>query len=246
MKKNLIIVAFAFMCLTAVYAAQANIITQWNFNSNPSDANTATGTTATSIGSGSIKLVGGVTVDSAGAFNDGSSNDTNTSDNSGYVTTNYPAQSTGNKTGGIEFDLSTAGYQSISISFDLRTSNTSSKCYRVQYSIDGTNFTDYGTAPFTGKGDNWNLNKLADLSAITGVNDNPNFKLRVVTEFDPDNPNQYTSANKNSGYATTGKYRWDMVTVSGVPVPEPSSVILLVAGLASGLGYLRLRRKHNA
>ncbi len=248
MKKNLIIITFVAFCLATASAANAVVITQWDFNSNPPDGSTATGTTAPNIGSGSIVLIGGVIEDTAGAFNTGSANDPNTADNSGYVTTNYPAQGTGNKTGGIELDVSTTGYESISLSFDLRTSNTSSKCFLAQYSTDGTNFIDYGTDanPFTGHGDQWNLNNLADLSAIAGVNDNPNFKLRMVSVFDPENPGQYTSAKASSGYATTGKYRWDMVTVSGVPVPEPSAFILLIAGFFAGLGYLRLRRKHNA
>jgi uncharacterized membrane protein YbhN (UPF0104 family) len=42
------------------------------------------------------------------------------------------------------------------------------------------------------------------------------------------------------------RYRFDMVTISGVPVPEPSAVILLFTCFFAGLGYLRLRRKHNA
>jgi hypothetical protein len=236
MKKNLIVIAFVAFCLATAFAAQADTITQWNFNNQ---------TTTPSTGSGSLVLVGGVLDNSYSIETDPADTSTDpASSNYSYSTTNYPAQGTASKTAGAEFDVSTAGYESISIAFDIRTSNTSSKFYTLQYSIDGVNFIDSGT-DFTGKGDDWNNDKEVDLSSISGVNDNPNFKIRVVSEFDPANNTSYTPAKASSTYAQTCKYRFDMVTVSGVPVPEPSAIILLVAGFATGLGYLRMRRKYN-
>ena len=44
-----------------VASSQAAILTQWNFNSTTSDANTSTGTTLPAIGTGTASLVGGVT-----------------------------------------------------------------------------------------------------------------------------------------------------------------------------------------
>jgi hypothetical protein len=236
MKKNLIVIAFVAFCLATAFTAQADTITQWNFNNQ---------TTTPSTGSGSLVLVGGVLDNSYSIETDlaNTSTDPATS-NYSYSTTNYPAQGTASKTAGAEFDVSTAGYESISIAFDIRTSNTSSKFYTLQYSIDGVNFINSGT-DFTGKGDNWNNDKEVDLSSILGVNDNPYFKIRVVSEFDPANNTSYTPAKASSTYGQTSKYRFDMVTVSGVPVPEPSAIILLVAGFATGLGYLRMRRKYN-
>lgn len=237
MKKNLIVIAFVVFCLATAFVAQADTITQWNFNDQ---------TTAPSTGSGSLVLVGGVADNSFSLETDSTNTSTDpASTNYTYSTTNYPAQGTASQTAGAEFDVSTAGYQSISISFDIRTSNTSSKFYTLQYSIDGVNFINSGI-DFTGKGDNWNNGKVVDLSSIAGVNDDSNLKIRVVSEFDPANNTSYTPAKASSTYAQTCKYRFDMVTVSGVPVPEPSTIILLVAGIATGLGCLRLRRKHNA
>lgn len=234
MKKKLIVIASVAFCLATVFTAQADTITQWNFNSQ---------TTTPSTGSGSLVLVGGVLDNSFSLETDPTNTSTDPAgSNYTYSTTNYPAQGTASKTAGAEFDVSTAGYESISISFDIRTSNTSSKFYTLQYSTDGFNFINSGT-DFTGKGDNWNNGKVVDLSSIAEVNDNPNFKIRVVSEFDPANNTQYTPAKATSTYATTCKYRFDMVTVSGVPVPEPSTIILLVAGFATGLGYLWMRRK---
>ena len=137
MKRNLIVIAFVAFCLATTFAAQADTITQWNFNNQ---------TTAPSTGSGSLVLVGGVTDNSFSLETDA----TNTSSdpagtNYTYSTTNYPAQGTASQTAGAEFDVSTAGYQSISIYFDIRTSNTSSKYYILQYSIDGVNFINSGT-----------------------------------------------------------------------------------------------------
>ena len=233
MKYCFIFFALVASCLTTGFSAHADIISQWSFNNS---------TTIPNIGSGSLQLVGGVTVDSF-VLESGAkiSSDTN-SPNYAYSTTNYPAQGTGNKTAGIEFDLSTVGYQAISISFDLRSSNTSSKCFRAQYSIDGTNFVDFGTKPFNGKGDDWNNGNLVDLSTITAVNDNPNFKFRVVTEFEAPN-SSYTSAKASSGYGPSGKYRFDMITVSGVTVPEPSTGVLLLSSIVAVLSCLWHRRK---
>lgn len=238
MKYVLIIFGVVASCLTTGFSVHADIISQWNFNNS---------TTTPNIGSGSLQLIGGVTVDSFSSETDSTNTSSDpASSNISYATTNYPAQGTGNKTAGIEFDLSTTGYQAISILFDLRSSNTSSKCFRAQYSIDSVNFVDFGTKPFNGKGDKWNDGNLVDLSAIVGVNDNPNFRFRVVSEFEAPN-SAYTSAKKPSdgsdGYKTSGKYRFDMVTVSGIAVPEPSSMVLLLSSLTAGLTCIFLHRK---
>jgi hypothetical protein len=230
--------------------ASAAVVTQWNFNSVINDGLTSTGTTLPFVGSGTASLVGGVTSPS---FNAGgttgiapaSSSDPASTDNSGWQTTNYPAQGTGNKTAGVQFAVNTTNYEDIIITFDVRHSNTSANTLRLQYSTDGgLNFIDANQYTFTpaptGTGDSW-YNRSADLSAIAGVENNANFVFRVVTEFAPSSSG-YLAARSTSTYGggVNGMtLRWDMVTINGTLVPTPGSIAL--TGLA-GLLVARRRR----
>src|SRR6266404_8561889 len=127
------------LCLAVLSSAAADVIAQWNFNSVPPDASTSTGTNRPSVGLGTASLVGGTTATYAA----GSTNDPATStDDTGWNTTHYVGQGTGNKTAGVQFNVSTLGYSNVVIRLDLRVSSTASK-YRLQYSTDGANFADY-------------------------------------------------------------------------------------------------------
>jgi hypothetical protein len=212
--------------------AQADVITQWNFNSTTPDSSTGTGTTLPSIGAGTASLVGGVTSSFASGASNGGSSDTAAADNSGWQTTGYAAQGTGDKSRGVQFAVSTLGFESITLSYDLRHSNTSARHELVQYSLDGLNFVDFTT--FSGAaGDTWFKNRTVDLSGIAGVADNASFAFRVVATFAP-GTSQYLPSQSSSNYGGNGTWRFDMVTVSGAPVtpvPEPETYALLAAGL---------------
>lgn len=211
--------------------AQADVITQWNFNSSPADSSLSTGTTLPSVGMGTASLLGVSGTFASGAANGGSS-DPATADNSGWQTTGYAAQGTGDKTRGVQFAVSTVGFEAITVSYDLRHSNTSARHELFQYSLDGLNFVDFTT--FAGAaGDTWFNNRTVDLSGIAGVADNASFAFRVVATFAP-GTSQYAASQSSSNYAGSGTWRFDMVTVSGAavtPVPEPETYALLAAGL---------------
>src|SRR5439155_14789536 len=187
-------------------------------NSTPPDTNTTTGVTTPSIGTGTASLVGGVSQ----AFFGGSTTDpaNSGSDNSGWSTTTYPAQGTGNKTAGVRFNVSTAGRQNISIRWDQRASNTGSKYVRLQYSTDGSSFVDFPTATVIAVATAFEP-KTNSLASFPAVNDNPNFAFRIVAEFESTaagTTNQgYAGASSGTtnGYATSGTVRFDMMTVSG-------------------------------
>jgi len=125
--------------------AQADIITQWNFNGTSSTTVAGGANSPTpSIGGGSASLVGGVTATAtfgSGTANGGSSDPAPTG-NFGWQTTTYAAQGTANRSSGVQFNVSTVGRQDIVISYDLRHSNTSSRYEQFQYSLNGIDFVD--------------------------------------------------------------------------------------------------------
>jgi hypothetical protein len=231
------------LAVTAI--AKADIVTQWNFNSNPSDGNPNTGTLTPNIGTGTASLVGGTTATFASGDASGGSSDPATGDDSGWNTTTYPAQGTGDRTRGVQFSASTAGFENITINWDQRHSNTSARHVQFQYSLDGTTFTDFGTLFQGTAGDTWFNNRTIDLSSIAGANNNANFAFRMVAAFDPAT-SLYAPSNSGSTYGTTGTWRFDMVTLNGTAsVPEPGT--LLLAGVTALVaGGARLMRRRGA
>ena len=226
--------AIAFTLLVASAAAQSQTLTKWNFNSVPPDASTATGSLLPSVGSGTATLVG-----TTGSFASGvGSTDPAATDNTGRGTTGYAAQGTGDRTRGVQFNVSTVGFNLIAVSWDQRLSNTAARSAQFQYSLNGTNFTDFG-AVFSGSpGDAWYNNRSVDLSSVTGVGNNANFAFRVVAAFEP-STSAYAPATTSSTYATTGTWRFDQVSVTAVP--EPGTYAMMLAGLAM-IGFMALRR----
>jgi|GEM_PF-182302 len=181
-------------------------ITQWNFNSPTPDNSTNTGTLDPVVGTGTANLLG-TNASFAAGFPSGAD------DNSGWNTTNYPLSGTGNKTEGVEFRVSTVGFESVIFNFDIRHSNTSANTVVVQYSTDGTNFVDFQT--FTvNQGDSW-FKRSLDFSSVTELNNNPNAVFRVVSAFDP-NLGNYRASTSTSNYNPSGTIRFDNVTFTGI------------------------------
>lgn len=231
--------------LAAIVAATAgaDVVTQWNFNgSSTSTVPGGVSSPTASTGSGSASLVGG-TVGSfaSGTANGGSSDPVNTSPpNYAWGTTTYAAPGTGSGTRGVQFNVSTLGFDSVTVSWDQRHSNTSSRFLQFQYSLDGINFTSAGLGSqndgiFQGtSGDTWFNGRSIDLSSIAGASNNASFAFRIVAIFDPAGSG-YVASNGTSTYAATGTWRFDMVTLNGNLVPAPGVLALLAtAGILGG------------
>lgn len=227
-------------------SAHAVIVAQWNFNSVVADGNPATGTIVPNIGAGSASLVGGVNgvfFTAADPTDINASSDPALVDNSGWHINNFPAQGTGDKTGGVRFNVSTAGMKDIVVNYDFRPGRRSAAHHVFQISTDGVNFTDYAT--FENRQSEtacaWFNGNSIDLSSVLDVNDNPAFAFRIVSTFAP-GVSAYAAARPSLPYADFANWRFDMVTVHAAPVPEPETYAMMLAGLGL-IGFAVTRRK---
>ncbi|HMP79694.1 MAG TPA: PEP-CTERM sorting domain-containing protein [Pirellulaceae bacterium] len=226
-------------------ALSADVITEWTFEGSVLTPSTGAGT-ASNVGGTSSTFATG----NGGGI--------------GWNTSTYPAQGNGSGTAGVQFLASTAGYKNITIDFDHRASGTASRWSQLQYTTDGTNWNAFGDNAGGLSPHDTFYSFNFDLSSISGVNNNPNFGIRVVSIFSPLAFNQNASLsygpnaaymranaqavyspNPGSGtgdYGTTGTWRFDNVKISGdqIVIPEPSA--LAVLGLIS-LAGLAIRRR---
>ena len=202
----------------------------WDFNSVPSDANTTTGSTDPSLGAGTLTLLPGNSVTfAAGTFADPASLG---DDNTGWNTTSYPGAGTSNKLAGVQFNVSTLGYDHVVLTWEQRNSDTASRYGRVQYSTDGVNFVDHTVTIKNGTGFQF---FKSDLSGISGANNNPNFAFRIVTEFQDtatgSGLHDYFPTTSPGSYGTSGTIRFDWLNVFGNPhlnadLRNPNKVVL--------------------
>lgn len=187
-------------------------LARWDFNATNS---ITTNTPTPSSGTGSATLVGtptgGYTI---GTYSDpaGLPGDLN----SGWNTANYPVVNAGNKTSGVQFNVSTLGYQNILLSWEERHSDTASKYTRVQYSTDGVNFIDGDRFTMLNTNNGW-VFYTSDLTSAPGVNNNANFAFRIVSEWEAtaigNNNSNYVGTV--AAYSTGGTIRVDLVSVFG-------------------------------
>lgn len=204
MKLRIPLLAVAAVCYGG--AANAQIITQWNF---PSGFNVTN--PAPSTGTGTAALIGGTTGSSASGTTESGSTDGGTSWNTGA----YPAASAASGTAGVQFLTSTAGQSNIVVRFDQRHSATASRFQRLEYTTDGTTWISAGVFEANAGAPFWYSNRTADLSGVSGANNNTSFGVRVVSIFDPANNTSYSAAQPGSTYnGSTGTIRYDAVTVT--------------------------------
>lgn len=200
---------------------QPEILALWNFNSNPPDNNTSTGTLIPAIGVGVAASVGTAT-DSLNSDVASRSFDPNQTDNSKWRLTAFPSQGAGNRTSGAEFRVSTVGSRNLGISWDHYNSATASRYWRVQYTVDGVNFNNTSFVYTNPHETLWFPTGLS-LAGLPGVDDNPNFGFRIVSEWEStatgQGANQYRGAQTSGSYSSGGTLWLDMVTLSAEIIP---------------------------
>lgn len=152
------------------------------------------------------------------------------SPNFSWGTENYPAVTGTNKANGVQFNVSTVGARNINISYDSRVSSTASDYERLQYTTNGTTWIDYPASStfsgLSGSGNAGYYNFSYSLVGFPGVDNNPNFGFRVVTEWESTatygigttnfwvgTANSYTSGA--SGNSAAGTVTYDLVAITG-------------------------------
>lgn len=189
-----------------------NVITQWNFNG---------ASILPSQGQGTLSNVGSATI--KGTFVSGTATDPGIP-NEAVSVSNWNGSTS--ESAGLQFNVSIAGKKDIKISWDVQPSSSGPKHYRLLYTTNSnaTNpaWTQFSaTGPGTDSGLFGNLvgtfsscQVQADLSGVTGAQNNPNFAFRLVAAHAP-GTSGYVSAS-GSSVAAGGTLRLDMVTVTGV------------------------------
>ena len=163
----------AFFLQGALFG-QSALIHYWNFNNNTSAA-AITAPTSTLVGGTLAAVTSGTTeVDFAGGtgqnFNVENLNARNGDASGTHLRYNFPIN------GNLQFNLPTTGYSNVIVKFTTRRSGSGAGTQTWSYSTDGTTFQTYQTV--SPQDANPQLITF-DFSAVSGVANNPNFKLKV-------------------------------------------------------------------
>jgi hypothetical protein len=152
------------------------------------------------------------------------------SPNNSWGINNFPATNGVNKANGMQFNVSTVGARNIKINYDARVSATASEFHRLQYTTNGTTWIDYpASSSFDGLSGSGNAGYHPfsyNLTGFPGVDNNPNFGCRIVTEWQSTaayglgatnfwvgTANLYNSGA--SGNSAAGTFTVDVVAVLG-------------------------------
>ena len=231
---------FFFLLFWFNFISAQTTISSWTFE--PLQGTTANPTSNFGVGTSSIVNLGGGTITPTTATGmTGSGCGAQTTGTSAWALQPFDPGSV-NEANGVQFNSSTLGYKNIIFTWDQRFSNTSPNTVRLQYTLDGTNWINFimttgnttyclgsinvnGCFETDSTGDNYRRISV-DFSAITAINNNPNFGLRILDSY-YQSTTEFRQTNAPSTVAgTTGTWRFDNVTFSGTLLPGPTALTM--------------------
>lgn len=214
---NLICAVLLFIATSQ--AAVADELAIWNFNDSDLNVDHGSGTLTTNLNPVNVLFAAGTT------------NNARQGDIAGQGLSLQGGTGNANNGRNLTFNVNTLGFSNIVVSFATQGTSTGFNSNQFQYSLDGLTFLDFGSpyVPATAFG---TLPLVFSLSAIAGLNNNPNAAFRIVF---------------NGATSSTGNNRIDNIVVEGTSatIPEPTTALLLLSGLG-GLYKLKRKRKNRS
>ncbi|MDW8308051.1 MAG: immunoglobulin domain-containing protein [Verrucomicrobiales bacterium] len=227
----------AVATLTLLPTPAVNLAT-WTFNSDPADDNPLTGVDTPASGSGTATILGVTPGFNLGSVSDPASPG---ADNSGWTTRDYAPQGTENKLRGVQFSVSTVGYQDVLLTWEQRHSARASRYVRLQYTTNGVDYLDDAVLDLGGQQNNFVL-LWRSLAAVPAVNNNPNFAFRLVAEFEDTATGStnasYAATDPTQSYGGSGEIRFDMVRVFANALGTAAPIQIQSFSLSGGVARL--------
>jgi hypothetical protein len=199
---------------------RADEIAVWNFNDSDLVVDHGSGTLTSTFNGSNILFAAGTT------------NNARMGDAAGQALSIQGGTGTANNGRNFTLNVSTVGFSDIIVSFATQGTGTGFTSNQFQYSLDGTNFIDFGP-PYVPAAAFGAIPLVFTLTSIAGLNDNPNAAFRIVF---------------NGATSSTGTNRIDNIVIEGTSsatttIPEPATLSLLLSGLS---GLYAVRRKRRA
>lgn len=142
-----------------------------------------------------------------------------------------------------QFDFSTAGYNSISLSFDVASKATGPRDFKIQTSFNGNEFADYGftyQVPFSTAWDPAAVENAHRITINSLGSQFDNLQTVYVRLVQTTTISAFGTVN---GITTSGTSRIDNITVQGVLSSVPEASAFLLTATVAGTCLIAKKRR---